>query len=95
MYSKGEGVAQDDVLAANWYNKAANAGHSNAQLILGIKCAKGIGISKDLEQAYFWWILSSAHGNQSAIANRNKVEKILTATQQEKVQTNVKKWISN
>ena len=36
MYSKGEGVKQDDIEAVKWYRKAAEQGHKNAQYNLGV-----------------------------------------------------------
>jgi hypothetical protein len=50
-YDKGNGVAEDDVQAAQWYAKAAAQGYAKAQYQLG-KCYKdGEGVEKDRKKA--------------------------------------------
>jgi TPR repeat protein len=47
MYAQGEGVKQDDVLAASWYRKAADQGELKAQHNLGIMYSFGQGVPQD------------------------------------------------
>jgi hypothetical protein len=52
----------------------------------------GTGVAKNEEFAYFWWSLSAARGNQAAAANRDSVEKSLTAEQRAQVQAALHIW---
>ncbi|HHF3780583.1 TPA: tetratricopeptide repeat protein, partial [Haemophilus influenzae] len=47
MYSKGQGVKQDDFEAVKWYRKAAEQGHAKAQYNLGNMYANGRGVKQD------------------------------------------------
>ncbi len=54
MYGNGEGVAQDDAQAAEWYRKAAAQGYAGAQYSLGGMYANGEGVAQDDAQALEW-----------------------------------------
>lgn len=60
MYSEGQGVPKDDVLAVKWYTLAAERGHASAQWALGISYMIGEGVAKNYVQAYMWFNLSLA-----------------------------------
>ena len=51
---KGEGVAQDEAQAVNWYRKAAEQGHADAQCNLGYFLKIGDGVAQDAVQAVSW-----------------------------------------
>ena len=55
MYSKGEGVMQDNAEAMSWYRKAAEQGHVNAQGMLGFMYANGEGVPQDDAAAVVWF----------------------------------------
>ncbi|MGR9071755.1 MAG: hypothetical protein ACU833_01685 [Gammaproteobacteria bacterium] len=55
----GGGVRQDFVQAAQWFEKAAGAGHAEAQLTLGYMRHLGMGGKKD-EPAARKWLLKAA-----------------------------------
>ena len=58
------GVPEDPKLAALWYQRAAEQGMDNAQLLLGIMYAKGQGeIKANYEQAYAWINLAATSSN--------------------------------
>src|SRR5438132_5125190 len=52
MYSKGWGVPQDDTAAAQWYRRAAPQGVAGARVNLGGGCIRGVGVPRELRQAY-------------------------------------------
>ena len=54
-YRQGQGVAQDEQQAAQWYQKAANQGHAVAQYNLGVMYYNGLGVPQDDQQAKAWW----------------------------------------
>jgi hypothetical protein len=64
-YHTGEGVSQDDTIAAQWFTRAADHGHILAQATLGAYYWIGRGVPQDLSKAYFWSVLARA-GNDEA-----------------------------
>lgn len=66
QYEQGIGVEQDYSEAANWYRRAAEHGHAEAQVALGqlLVIAKGVG--KDYEQAANWFRKAAAQGQDLA-----------------------------
>lgn len=54
--------------------------------------ANGIGVPKDEETAYFWFLLSSAQGEEIAVRNRDKIEKDLTPKQRANAQAAAHVW---
>ena len=56
MYDQGWGVAQDYAEAiADWYRKAAEAGHAQAQFNLGTMYREGHGVAQDDAEAFRWF----------------------------------------
>lgn len=50
-YAKGRGTAENDKMAAQWYQKAANQGYHKAQYQLGKAYMKGKGVEADEKKA--------------------------------------------
>jgi len=50
-YSKGRGVAEDDVQAAKWYQKSVDQGYSKAEYQMAKCYVKGNGVPKDEAKA--------------------------------------------
>src|SRR5438105_6380780 len=50
-YEKGDGVQQNEEIAAGWIRKAAEQGNAAAQNELGIMYRTGTGVNKDKEEA--------------------------------------------
>jgi TPR repeat protein len=48
--------------AAEWYRKAAEQGHAEAQVRLGLLYKKGTGVQKDLAKALEWFEKAAAQG---------------------------------
>lgn len=66
LYEKGDGVTQDDVVAAQWYRKLAETGDDYGQLHLAEMIAAGRGVDKDEALAFSWFGKSAALGNKYA-----------------------------
>ena len=60
LYTKGEGVSQNDAEAAQWYRLAADHGLAGAQFNLGMMYAEGQGVSQDYVQAHMWLNLAAS-----------------------------------
>ena len=65
-YTKGQGVSQNYKKAVEWYTKAAEQGHANAQCNLGVFYEKGLGVPQNYEIATCWYALSAILGNARA-----------------------------
>ncbi len=87
------GVAIGDQQAANLYRISAEQGDATAQYNLASMYAFGRGVPKDEELAYFWLLLSSAHGYEDAAKQRDEIEKKLSPQQRSSAQISARNWI--
>lgn len=72
LYSAGLpilNIAIDYNQAADWYLKAAQQGHDDAQNNLGIMYIHGIGVAQDYKQAFEWFIKAAERKNVIAMSN--------------------------
>ncbi len=58
------GVVRDEKQAFHWFLRAADHGSLSAQAKLGFLYWGGRGVSKDVNQAYFWTVLARARGDE-------------------------------
>lgn len=63
LYEMGEGVSQNNKMAAMWYQKAADQGHGGAQYNLGRMYEAGIGVKQDFFEAFKRYRLAATFGN--------------------------------
>jgi len=68
-YQDGNGLSQDDVLAAKWCKKSADQGNAAAQDSLGTMYRLGAGIEKNKEQAVNWYKKAAKQGYSNAMFN--------------------------
>ncbi len=68
-YQDGNGVPQNDELAAKWYRKAAEQGNARAQNNLGIMYRTGSGVEKSKEEAANWYRKAAHQGYANAMFN--------------------------
>ncbi|AMN43110.1 tetratricopeptide repeat protein [Rhodoplanes sp. Z2-YC6860] len=66
MYSRGEGVAADDVMALRWFKLAAIAGRPDAEFEIGKFFRDGRGVPADGKAALFWFRRAADHGMTEA-----------------------------
>ena len=69
MHANGQGVAQDDKKAFEWYTKAAEQGHMTAQYNLGVMHSNGQGVAQDDEKAFEWY--TKAARQEDSMAQNN------------------------
>lgn len=69
LYSRGDGVTQDDAAAARWWRLAAEQGFAEAQNELGTVLSEGIGVEADAAEAMRWFTLAAEQGLAVAQAN--------------------------
>ena len=65
-YTRGHGVAKDDVQAAAWFRKAADQGLAGAQTLLGNCYFDGVGVPKDQALAVSWYRKAADQGDTGA-----------------------------
>lgn len=65
-YRDGRIVARNYTTAAQWYRKAAEAGDTEAERMLGICYFRGFGLAASAANAEHWLRRSSDHGNAAA-----------------------------
>ena len=67
MNELGEGMKQDFAAAAKWYRQAAEQGYVPAQTALGtLYAAGGTGVNPDRGEAYKWFTIAAAKGDDNA-----------------------------
>ncbi len=70
----------------------AEQNHAAAQYNLGVMYSFGRGVPQDFVQAYMWFNLAAAQGNEKASQNRNIVAKLMTCSDISKAQRMVHEW---
>ena len=93
MYEDGLGVARDYELAVMWFQKAAELGYAESQNKLGVKLAEGNGAPKNMVEALKWFTISAAAGNEKAVDNRDKAEKVMKPVDVKKAQALAAAWM--
>ena len=69
MYESGLGVAQDDVVAVNWFRRAALHNSVKGETNLGIMHVNGKGVPQNFAEARKWFQLAADHGEAKAQRN--------------------------
>ena len=69
VYSKGQGVSQDQERAFHWFAEAAERGVVSAQARLGLMYATGDAVALDPLEAHKWLIIAADGGDKAGRAN--------------------------
>jgi len=69
LYASGHQVARDDRRAVDYFLKAANQGHAEAQNTLGMMYGLGRGVGYNLETSVRWYREAASRGHISAQTN--------------------------
>ena len=93
QYEKGRGVKKSPADAIYWYTRSALQGEPNAYWSLGLCFADGIGVQKDLVEAYFWLALAVHHMFEGANLEdaKNKIQSIATLMTDEQIDLAISK----
>ena len=68
-YRDGNGVPQNDVLAAKWFRSAADLGDPIGENEIGLMFQMGYGVPKMREEAIRWYAKAAKQGNAQAMFN--------------------------
>jgi localization factor PodJL len=72
VLSAGREGAPDYTTAAQWFTEAAGYGLADSQFNLGVLHETGLGVPKDIKQAYKWFALAAKGGDKEAIRRRDQ-----------------------
>ena len=81
LYHKGLGVAQDNIEAASWFEKAAGKGQAEAQLLLGTLYFFGEGVQQNYVMAFAWCELAQSNGQSDALECRDAALEHMTSAE--------------
>lgn len=78
--------------AARWFNAAAEYGLADSQYNLAVLYENGMGVGKDLQQAYKWLILAAKSGDKDATGRRNALKAKLNANELATAEADAMSW---
>jgi putative methionine-R-sulfoxide reductase with GAF domain len=87
------GIGRDEKQAFRWFSRAANHGSLAAQAKLGLLYWGGRGVSKDVNQAYFWTVLARARGDQENKDLAAVLASGMTRTQAAAIEQEADSWL--
>ena len=92
LYTFGQGVPEDHVLALRLFRRAAEPGDADAQNNLGGMNAEGVGVAADQVEAYMWFELAASTGHETAIRSRAYPAEGMSAAQVAQADTRARSW---
>jgi hypothetical protein len=92
LYSLGLGTDKDEAKAFEWFLRSANNGDVLGQLEVGLRYWQGQGTSKNPLEAYKWLTISASYGDPDALAERNRLDVDLSATDKQKALVLAREW---
>ncbi|HLT63910.1 MAG TPA: tetratricopeptide repeat protein [Pseudohongiella sp.] len=96
IYLNGVGVEPDATKALEWFHRAADNGDAPSQFALGVLHFEGLPeLPVDIAQAYKWFLLAGAAGDEMAGANAVLVQEMLAPEVVEAMQEEARQWIEN
>ena len=73
LYASGDLGEQQFASAAEWFERAADAGMTDSQFNLGMLYARGLGVAQDFKASYKWFALAAEAGDTDAAKSRDDV----------------------
>jgi putative methionine-R-sulfoxide reductase with GAF domain len=92
-YRHGEGIPQDDVQAARWFQLAAEQGHLASQRAIGSSFWSGRGVPKNLSKAYFWSSVAANQGDEISASQMQGLAMQMTPAQVAAAQAQADDWL--
>lgn len=84
---------KDYFAAKHWLEKSAQQGNANAANELALIYFDGLGGSRNLQQALFWFMIAEEYNSPEAHQNRMKVQTRVTYEDVLKAQSMARKWL--
>ncbi len=92
MMRNGEGVVKDAARSVAMLKEMAEQGNGDVQVELGLVYEEGLGLPRNLPEAYFWYVLADEGGSGVGQAPRSELAPRLTAAQRASVEARAAKW---
>lgn len=73
VLNAGREQSADYAAAVHWFTQAAERGLADSQFNLGVLYESGLGLQRDLKQAYHWLSLAARTGDKEAARRRDQV----------------------
>ncbi len=80
VLNAGREQSSDYATAVHWFTAAAERGLADSQYNLGVLYESGLGLPRDLKQAYHWLSLAARSGDKEAARRREQVRMKLEET---------------
>jgi localization factor PodJL len=87
---EGDGAAY--AAAAVWFREAAERGLSDSQFNLAILFENGMGVPRDLKQAFKWFGLAASGGDPEAARRLTVLKPLIAAEDIQSIESFVKSW---
>jgi localization factor PodJL len=78
--------------AAHWFNSAADYGLADSQYNLAVLYENGMGVGKDMQQAYKWLLLAAKQGDKDAAGRRDALKPKMSAADLTAAEEQVASW---
>ena len=78
--------------AANWFKAAAEYGLADSQYNLAVLYENGLGVSKDMQQAYTWLLLAAKSGDKDAAGRVEALKPKMSADDLAAADAKAKEW---
>ncbi|WP_137390916.1 SEL1-like repeat protein [Rhodoligotrophos defluvii] len=91
-YAGDDQGAPDYAKAAYWFGAAAEYGIRDSQYNYGVLLEQGLGVVRNLRDAYFWLTLCGRSGDAEAAQRANALKRQLTLQQIEEAEAAVARW---
>lgn len=94
VLSAGNDAATADYVAgpAGWFTQAAEHGLVDSQYNLAVLFESGLGVEKDLAQAYKWYALAARGGDKEAERRRGNLKGRMDAKSAASIEATVARW---
>ncbi len=82
----------DYATAAHWFEEAAKHGLADSQFNLAVLYENGLGVTRDMKQAFMWLSLAARDGDNEAVRRRDILRGKLTAEETAVAEQMVRDW---
>jgi TPR repeat protein len=93
LYSNGDGVLQNDPVAVKWFQLSADQGYIPALNALANQHFVGRGVPQNYNQAYFWYDVALAKGDEAAASHLEMLNTELTQEEAARAHQQAQKWL--
>lgn len=82
----------DPAAAARWFTAAARHGLKDSQYNLALFYERGLGVSEDLAEAFFWYSAAAGQGDHDALARAEAIADSLPLAQKSAARQRLREW---